>query len=126
MLTGEASCRDDGRTNVGRATCRLGQGHGNGHHFINESEQDCAFVWSAAGRIPAAAIPTSTCCSRDATATSTRTDCLLSGLVLVLLDDPGLVLGLVDPFDDVRMGQHRLHVELGERRHGYRISDESA
>ena len=38
------------------------------------------------------------------------------GLVdLILLDHPRLVLGLVDPFGDVRVRQHRLHVRRGER-----------
>ena len=30
---------------------------------------------------------------------------------LILLDHPRLVLRLVDPFGDVRVGQHRLHVD---------------
>ena len=39
----------------------------------------------------------------------------LGGLRLILLDHPRLVLGLVDPFGDVRVRQHRLHIDARRR-----------
>src|SRR5690348_9119459 len=44
---------------------------------------------------------------------------------LVLLDDPGLVLGLVDPLGDMRVGQNRLHVDAGEIGYFDTIGDEA-
>ena len=79
MLSGEAVLVED----EGRTILRAGdiaawpKGTGNGHHLRNESERTARSSWSAEGRIPAAAIPTSTCCSLPTTATSTRTDRLI-------------------------------------------------
>ena len=59
---------------------------------------------------------------RHATPTRTarlmmRSGRLVRAFGLILLDDPRLVLGLVDPFRDVRVRQHVLHVHAGEGRH---------
>ena len=118
MLEGEAVLvEDDGRTILRPGDCAAWpKGSTNGHHLINESDRDCVFVVVGGGNEHRRRL------FRHRHAVHRRRPlrpqgrhALLGGLVgLILLDHPRLVLRLVDPFGDVRVRQHGLHVDRGE------------
>ena len=124
MLTGEAVLvEDEGRTVLAPRRLRgLAQGRTNGHHLINESGRACSFIVVGGGvntgggysDIDMMWTADDGYVHKDGTPYPRPSGSLGRGFVF--LDHPGLVLGLVDPFGDVRLGQDGFHVHGREIR----------
>ena len=118
---------DDGRTILRAGDCAAWpKGGTNGHHLINESDPTAPSSCIGGGKNEGGGYSdidmkwTTEGSSSTRTAHPTRVQAVgLGGLPrLVLLDHPGLVLRLVDPFGDVRVRQDVFHIDAGEVRHG--------